>query len=94
MRQVGFFALIMISALGALLFGAWLVFLLLILLTSGGNYTLTRADGWPIFSVSVFPDDDWLRAMILLFGLPLAFLITSVKLIKYSFRQLTLNKLP
>jgi hypothetical protein len=94
MRQIGLYALLMISALSALLFGGWLVFLLLILIAHDGNYTLTRTDGWPLLSVNVFPDDDWFRAIMLLFGLPSAFLIISIKLIKVSLRGLTLGKLP
>ncbi len=93
MRQIGLYALLMISMLGALLLGGWLVFLLFILIAYDGSYTLTRTDGWPLFSVNVFPDDDWFRAVMLLFGLPSAFLIISLKLIRDSLRWLTLGKL-
>ncbi|HKP73671.1 MAG TPA: hypothetical protein VJT82_12075, partial [Pyrinomonadaceae bacterium] len=78
----------------ALLSSAWLVFLLFVLLTSGGNYTLAREDGWPILSVHIFPDDNWLRAILLLFGLPIALLSISVKFIRYALHQLALRKLP
>ena len=93
MRQVSLLVLEGMCALCALVAGAWLVVVPLYLLSTGGTYGYAEGDTM-LCGIRVFTEDNWLQMALLLFGLPLALLIISVKVVRRTARQLAFGRLP
>ena len=93
MRQVGLLVLEGMCALCALVAGAWLAVVPLYLLSTGGTFSYVEGDSI-ICGIRVFSEDNWLQMALLLFGLPLALLIISVKIVRRTARQLAFGRLP
>jgi hypothetical protein len=93
MRQVSLLVLIGIFSLCALLSCAWLILFPLYLLKTGGTYGYSEGETI-VCRVPIFTEDNWFRVSLLLFGLPLALLLASIQLIRFTKGQRALGKLP
>ena len=66
----------------------WLVLLSIYVLSTGGTYSRTFADGSIACGISIFTKDEWFWPMFQLFGAPLTLLIAAWRTITYYSGQI------